>query len=210
MEVLELACGTGRYLKMFLSEGVEVEGLEPSTAMKQQAEAYLEEHHLPVPTIYSVAFQDFVPEKRYDYVFLANTPVYAFYENYSKLLSLSHKGLLVGVRMAVEDQLLSNLAEKLDCPMQPHARSDLVYFFNLLLADGYYPDFKTHVIEKTQRVEITDCVQRYISWLYGMNYTSLNQVAVAQAMEAYVQDGNITYTMREVLGLLYVDKTKMA
>lgn len=211
--VIDIGCGAGRYLKRLLDEGALAEGLEPSVEMVRQARDHLSQSGYDGTSIviHSAAFQDFAPEKKYDYVFISNSPVISYYENYPRIIGLARKGIFISSWLKIKDLFLEKIALGLGRAPHTHGGSDIVYFMNLLLADGYYPDFWTHVSHREERVDPENFYLRYTSWLYGPEYGEKELDRVKREIGKYLgDDKKVAVSSTNVMGLLYLDLLKQS
>lgn len=176
--VLDVGCGTSDYLKILLDESAVAEGLEPSKEMRKIGLNYLKDNGYPNVTIYHSSLQDFEVSKKYEYVFIANSPVISYYENYEKILSLAEKGILIGSWLDSSDSLLDEIAGRLHIVPKKHGGKDILYFFNLLLEDGYKANFQTVTRQSSVMENALNSLERYTSWFYGPDYNhdDLNRV----------------------------------
>ncbi|WP_303296357.1 class I SAM-dependent methyltransferase [Pyramidobacter piscolens] len=209
--VIDVGCGAGRYLKRLLDEGALAEGLEPSVEMAREARDYLSQsgYDGAAATIRNVAFQDFAPEKKYDYVFISNSPVISYYENYAKIVALPRRGLFISSWLRIQDLFLEKIAAALGREAHTHGGCDIVYFLNLLLADGYCPDFWTNVSRRKERVDPENFYLRYASWLYGPEYDEKELDMVKKEIDKYLgDDKKVAVSGTNVMGMLYLDLRK--
>lgn len=209
--VIDVGCGAGRYLKKLLDEGALAEGLEPSVEMGREARDFISQsgYDGAAVTIYNVAFQDFAPEKKYDYVFISNSPVISYYENYPRIINLARKGIFISSWLRIEDLFLEKVAAGLGRTPHTHGGCDIVYFLNLLLADGYYPDFWTSVKRREERVDPENFYLRYTSWLYGPEYGEKELDRVKKEIDKYLgDDKKVAVSSTNVMGVLYLDLLK--
>lgn len=209
--VIDIGCGAGRYLKRLLDEGALAEGLEPSVEMVRQARDHLSQSGYDGTSIviHSAAFQDFAPEKKYDYVFISNSPVISYYENYPRIIDLARRGIFISSWLKIKDLFLEKIAAGLGRAPHTHGGCDIVYFMNLLLADGYYPDFWTNVSHREERVDPENFYLRYASWLYGPEYGERDLEGVKKEIAKYVgDDKKVAVSSTNVMGLLYLDLLK--
>ena len=205
--IVDVGCGAGRYLVGMLQEGMDAEGIEPSTEMVKQARDYIDHKgfdHKKV-LIHNVSFQDFNKEKEYDYAFISNSPVIGFYENYSKIAGLAKKGILVNSWLNVKDEFLEEIGKKLGKTAKPHGGPGMIYLMNLFLADGYDVELKTETKAVEKRSDPDSFCQKYTSWFYGSGYSEEQLEEVKKIIASYCdEDGKVTIKTRQKTGLLYV------
>lgn len=206
MSVLDSGCGAGRYLKLLLDAGARAEGLDPSIEMVRTAKAYAAENGYADVPVYHSSFQEFEPTKPYDYIFVANCPIVDYYENYLKFLKIAKKGVFLGTWIERNDLFLDTIAADMGITPRKRVSFDLVYLFNLFVADGYLPKFQA--TSRTIREDIApeDCVLRFASWLFGEDFTPEDTERLMKAMEKRLTpDGKVPAELRGIRGMLYVD-----
>ena len=209
--VIDVGCGAGRYLKQLLDAGALAEGLEPSSQMVKETVKYLERSGFDGEEvkIHPVAFQEFEPEKQYDYVFISNSPIIRYYENYEKILRLAKKGIFVGSWMRRRDVFFHQLAKRLGREPGEIFAPYVYYLFNLLMADGYAPEFVSLPERKLRAIHPDECINRYANWLYGEEYSRQDFDRMREEMDRLLAE--MERKEGEYLGLrglLYVDLTK--
>lgn len=197
--VLDVGCGTGKYLPFFLAEGAIVEGLEPSVKMAEKAKDYLRacEYDPDQVTIHHTALQNFTPEKPYDYVFISNNPVIAYYDNYLKILSLAKHGIFVGSWLESKDALLDYLSDKLGKKVHRHGGENAIYFFNLLVGDTEEVCVKTFPSSQSTKEKEEDLLDRYADWVFGTNCTTEDKAVLSDLLSP----------LKDSDGYISVDKT---
>lgn len=205
--VLDVGCGAGRHLVQLNRAGFRPEGLEPSAEMRNQAREHLSDSGISPESVklHGAAFQDFRPEKQYDYLFLSNSPVLSDYENYPRLLSLARQGLLVQSWLSLRDSLLESVEGLLHRRAYTHAGPTLLYFMNLLFSDGYYPEFRAVTWNKEERVNPETLCQRYTSWFFGDAYSEAELQEVRDALNSLrEEDGRMTVRRTDTMGILFL------
>ncbi|RRD94164.1 class I SAM-dependent methyltransferase [Clostridiales bacterium COT073_COT-073] len=208
--ILDVGCGAGKYMKLLLEEGAIVEGLEPSSEMVREAKKYLGESGYDAEKIafHVESFQDFSPQKPYDYVFISNNPVISYYESYDKILKLAKQGIFIGSWMGNKDSLLEKVSQKLGVKAKGHGSQNIRYIFELLFEDGYYPSFDTYVQRSVKEVAPESLYQRYASWFYGAEYTEKEVQAVKTALAEYIVKNKVVTEVSSTQGMLFVDLKK--
>ncbi len=207
--VIDLGCGAGRYLKLLLDEGALAEGLEPSTEMIKYAKKYLAEssYNPDSVAVYNTSFQDFKPEKEYDYVFISNSPITGYYESYEKILKLAKKGIFIGEWIERKDLFFERLVRDMGKEVKRQLAFDIYYYFNLFAADGYLPNFKSSIQVLKEEIIPESCIQRYTSWIYGEAYTEEDRELVLKEILKYKQaDKKLMGEFHGIRGMIYVDK----
>lgn len=207
---IDIGCGTSKYIKLLLDESSYVEGLEPSIQMLNQGKNYLKDMGYNPEDIvfYNQAFQDFDTKKQYDYVFISNSPVISYYENYEKILKLAKKGIFIGSWLGNKDSLLEKISSELKIKSKSHGGMDIIYMFNLFIEDGYYPSFDTFLDNYEEKVNPETLYQRYTSWVYGLNYTDENVSEIKSIISKYVEDGKVLVKTSSSRGMMFVDLEK--
>lgn len=208
--ILDVGCGAGKYMKLLLDEGAIVEGLEPSAEMVKEAKKYLQESGYDAEKIafHVESFQEFSPQKSYDYVFISNNPVISYYENYDKILKLAKQGVFIGSWMGNKDSLLEKVSQKLGVKAKGHGSQSIRYVFELLFEDGYYPSFDSFVQKAVKEVAPESLAQRYTSWFYGPEYSEKEVQTVKAALAEYIVNGNVITEVGSTQGMLFVDLKK--
>lgn len=209
-KILDIGCGTGRYLKLLLDEGAKAEGLEPSKGMVDQAKIYLKESGYQEDfMIHELPLQEFRPREAYDYVFISNNPVIGYYSNYKKILSLAKKGVLVGSWLNSYDSLFESISQELGVKGGGHGGKNLLYLFNLLVGDGYQVSFDMLRSCSSQKEFVDESISRYVSWLYGSEY-SKDDFAKIQSLVDQRKDenGKILIHRSARSGVLYINLKK--
>lgn len=208
-EFLDIGCGAARYIKLLLDEGAVVEGIEPSKEMIRQANLYLESHgYEKRAVLHNLAFQDFDLSRQYDYVFLSNSPVTSYYENYLKFIKLAKKGICMNAWLKTDDSLFNKLCEDLGINAQAHGSMNISYMFYLFIEDFYQSAFQTLVNEREQWVEVDEVCQRYASWLFKEEYSEKHVEEVKRALSKYEEEGKLYSKITNLQGMLFVDVTK--
>lgn len=206
---LDIGCGAGRYVKLLLDEGAVVEGIEPSKEMVSQANLYLTDNGYENRTIlHNLAFQDFDISREYDYVFLSNSPVSSYYENYQKFIELAKKGIFMNAWLKSEDSLFNKLCKDLGMDAQAHGNMNISHMFYLFIEDFYQSAFQTLVNEREQWVEPDEICQRYASWLFKEEYSEKHVEEVKKALSKYEEGGKLYSKITNLQGMLFVDVTK--
>lgn len=206
MSILDIGCGSGRFLSILLSEGAKVEGLEPSVEMVKFAKKHLNEsgyEDINIP-IYNQPFQDFQSTKIYDYIFSSNTPIPFSYENYEKILQIAKKGIIISSWLYREDSIFSDVSKSLGKKVEIGGNNSLYYLANLLNLDGYFPSIETFTTTSQSKVLIKNLINRYSHWLYGPNYSEeeYNQVK-DQLLKRANDRGEILQKRVSVKGILF-------
>lgn len=207
--VIDLGCGAGRYLKLLMDEGASVEGLEPSEEMTKYAKKHIKDsgYNEEDVNIYNVAFQDFEPEKQYDYVFISNSPIVGYYESYEKILKLAKKGIFIGEWIERKDLFFEKLVRSMGKEVKRQLMFDIYYYFNLFAADGYLPNFKSSIKISKEELKVEKCIQRYTSWIYGEGYTDNDMKLVMDEILKYKSDKEeLIAEFHGIRGMIYVDK----
>ena len=207
--VIDLGCGAGRYLKLLMDEGTLVEGLEPSEEMIKYAKKHIKDsgYNEEDVNIYNVAFQDFEPEKQYDYVFISNSPIVGYYESYEKILKLAKKGIFIGEWIERKDLFFEKLVRSMGKEVKRQLMFDIYYYFNLFAADGYLPNFKSSIKISKEELKVEKCIQRYTSWIYGEGYTDNDMKLVMDEILKYKSDKEeLIAEFHGIRGMIYVDK----
>ena len=207
--VIDLGCGAGRYLKLLMDEGASVEGLEPSKEMIKYAKKHIKDsgYNEEDVNIYNVAFQDFEPEKQYDYVFISNSPIVGYYESYEKILKLAKKGIFIGEWIERKDLFFEKLVRSMGKEVKRQLIFDIYYYFNLFAADGYLPNFKSSIKISKEELKVEKCIQRYTSWIYGEGYTDNDMKLVMDEILKYKSDKEeLIAEFHGIRGMIYVDK----
>ena len=207
--VIDLGCGAGRYLKLLMDEGALVEGLEPSEEMIKYAKKHIKDsgYNEEDVNIYNVAFQDFEPEKQYDYVFISNSPIVGYYESYEKILKLAKKGIFIGEWIERKDLFFEKLVRSMGKEVKRQLMFDIYYYFNLFAADGYLPNFKSSIKISKEELKVEKCIQRYTSWIYGEGYTDNDMKLVMDEILKYKSDKEeLIAEFHGIRGMIYVDK----
>ncbi len=207
--VIDLSCGAGRYLKLLMDEGALVEGLEPSEEMIKYAKKHIKDsgYNEEDVNIYNVAFQDFEPEKQYDYVFISNSPIVGYYESYEKILKLAKKGIFIGEWIERKDLFFEKLVRSMGKEVKRQLMFDIYYYFNLFAADGYLPNFKSSIKISKEELKVEKCIQRYTSWIYGEGYTDNDMKLVMDEILKYKSDKEeLIAEFHGIRGMIYVDK----
>ena len=207
--VIDLGCGAGRYLKLLMDEGALVEGLEPSEEMIKYAKKHIKDsgYNEEDVNIYNVAFQDFEPEKQYDYVFISNSPIVGYYESYEKILKLAKKGIFIGEWIERKDLFFEKLVRSMGKEVKRQLMFDIYYYFNLFAADGYLPNFKSSIKISKEELKVEKCIQRYTSWIYGEGYTDNDMKLVMDEILKYKSDKEeLIVEFHGIRGMIYVDK----
>lgn len=207
--VIDLGCGAGRYLKLLMDEGALVEGLEPSKEMIKYAKKHIKDsgYNEEDVNIYNVAFQDFEPEKQYDYVFISNSPIVGYYESYEKILKLAKKGIFIGEWIERKDLFFEKLVRSMGKEVKRQLMFDIYYYFNLFAADGYLPNFKSSIKISKEELKVEKCIQRYTSWIYGEGYTDNDMKLVMDEILKYKSDKEeLIAEFHGIRGMIYVDK----
>ena len=207
--VIDLGCGAGRYLKLLMDEGALVEGLEPSEEMIKYAKKHIKDsgYNEGDVNIYNVAFQDFEPEKQYDYVFISNSPIVGYYESYEKILKLAKKGIFIGEWIERKDLFFEKLVRSMGKEVKRQLMFDIYYYFNLFAADGYLPNFKSSIKISKEELKVEKCIQRYTSWIYGEGYTDNDMKLVMDEILKYKSDKEeLIAEFHGIRGMIYVDK----
>ena len=207
--VIDLGCGAGRYLKLLMDEGASVEGLEPSEEMIKYAKKHIKDsgYNEEDINIYNVAFQDFEPEKQYDYVFISNSPIVGYYESYEKILKLAKKGIFIGEWIERKDLFFEKLVRSMGKEVKRQLMFDIYYYFNLFAADGYLPNFKSSIKISKEELKVEKCIQRYTSWIYGEGYTDNDMKLVMDEILKYKSDKEeLIAEFHGIRGMIYVDK----
>lgn len=203
--VIDISCGAARYLKLLLDAGANAEGLEPSKEMVRVGKEYLKEFGYEDTIIHNIAFQDFIP-KEYDYVFISNSPVISYYENYQKLLKIAKKGIFIGSWLKQEDSFLKILSKELKIDVSAHGGKSLIYIFNLFVEDGYYPIFDKNVTKEIVEVNSEEIIQKYANWVYGPEYTKENVDDIRTVINKYAdENGSLKSEVHSAKGMMYVD-----
>ncbi|MGI6077847.1 MAG: class I SAM-dependent methyltransferase [Fastidiosipilaceae bacterium] len=203
--VLDAGCGAGRYLKKIMDAGALGEGLEPAELMADEAVNYLRGAGYE-PPIHRVAFEDFDPPHKYDYVFISNSPISSRYENYEKLISIAEKGLFIGSWLKRRDSLCEEIAHELGKDFVFTRHETLTSLLNLFISDGYYPDYSAVIDKGTHTVEPEKVAKRYTSWIFGADYSDDNeQIVLQQLLARKKRDGQLTSTYAGAQGMLYVN-----
>lgn len=204
--VIDLGCGAGRYLKMLLDAGAKAEGLDPSIEMVKIAKAYVSEHGYSDVPVYNASFQDFEVTRQYDYVFVSNCPIIDYYENYLKILKLASRGVFIGSWIERKDTFLDRIAADMGLAQKKTVSFDLVYLFNLFVADGYLPKFQVTARDIREDIAIEDCALRFASWLFGEGYAAEDLDRLTSALsKRLTPDGKVPTELRGISGMLYVD-----
>ena len=207
--VIDLGCGAGRYLKLLMDEGALVEGLEPSKEMIKYAKKHIKDsgYNEEDVNIYNVAFQDFEPEKQYDYVFISNSPIVGYYESYEKILKLAKKGIFIGEWIERKDLFFEKLVRSMGKEVKRQLMFDIYYYFNLFAADGYLPNFKSSIKISKEELKVEKCIQRYTCWIYGGGYTDNDMKLVMDEILKYKSDKEeLIAEFHGIRGMIYVDK----
>ena len=207
--VIDLGCGAGRYLKLLMDEGASVEGLEPSEEMIKYAKKHIKDsgYNEEDINIYNVAFQDFEPEKQYDYLFISNSPIVGYYESYEKILKLAKKGIFIGEWIERKDLFFEKLVRSMGKEVKRQLMFDIYYYFNLFAADGYLPNFKSSIKISKEELKVEKCIQRYTSWIYGEGYTDNDMKLVMDEILKYKSDKEeLIAEFHGIRGMIYVDK----
>ena len=207
--VIDLGCGAGRYLKLLLDEGALVEGLEPSKEMIKYAKKHIKDsgYNEEDVNIYNVAFQDFEPEKQYDYVFISNSPIVGYYESYEKILKLAKKGIFIGEWIERKDLFFENLVRSMGKEIKRQLMFDIYYYFNLFAADGYLPNFKSSIKISKEELKVEKCIQRYTSWIYGESYTDADmKLVMDEILKLKSGEEELIAKFHGIRGMIYVDK----
>ena len=207
--VIDLGCGAGRYLKLLMDEGALVEGLEPSKEMIKYAKKHIKDsgYNEEDVNIYNVAFQDFEPEKQYDYVFISNSPIVGYYESYEKILKLAKKGIFIGEWIERKDLFFEKLVRAMGKDVKRQLMFDIYYYFNLFAADGYLPNFKSSIKISKEELKVEKCIQRYTCWIYGGGYTDNDMKLVMDEILKYKSDKEeLIAEFHGIRGMIYVDK----
>lgn len=213
--VLDIGSGAGRYMKKLLDQGAIVTGIEPSNGMVLECKDYLLECGYKADSykLYHMAFQDFVEDEKFDYVFVSNSPIIGYYENYQKILKLAKEGVFVASWLKRKDGLLARMAKILGVEETIEKReekeSSLLLFTNLLFADGYFPSFATIVDSNPIKVKPEDGANRYSDWLFGARYNSEEKAKVEKTLNSLKgQDGLVRDTAMGARGMMFVDLKK--
>ena len=195
-------------MKLFLQEGARVDGIEPSKNMAELSLQNLASLNIDKENYYvfNQSLQDFEVEKQYDYIFISNSPVIDYYENYEKIMKLARKGIFIGSWVDRSDSLYESLAKELGLYKKRGASYDLVYIFNLMQADGYMPEYRLIKREYEHLDDIGNFIQRYTSWLYGSDYTKEDVELVRKTLKKFEnEDGKYPRVNKDVRGVLYLD-----
>lgn len=204
--VLDVGCGSGRYLKQLLDAGALAEGLEPSTEMVKEAKDFTARPNGAPVVIHNAAFQDFESAEGYDYLFIAHSPVISYYENYPKILRLARRGLFVVSWLKNEDRFLEDVAKMISREPHTHGGYDSLFLMNLLMADGYFPDFRTDVVHRSGRTSPETLYLRYTSWLFGQSFTEQDLKIVKAAVDSFADgDGTVPVARTQVQSMMYCD-----
>lgn len=204
--VIDLGCGAGRYLRMLLDAGAKAEGLDPSIEMVKIAKAYVSEGGYSDVPVYNASFQDFEVTKQYDYVFVSNCPIIDYYENYLKILRLASKGVFIGSWIERKDAFLDVIAADMGLTQKKAVSFDLVYLFNLFVADGYLPKFQVIARNAREDVALEDCALRFASWLFGSGYTPQDADRLTEALsKRLTPEEKVPTELRGIRGMMYVD-----
>ncbi|MFM1534087.1 class I SAM-dependent methyltransferase [Helcococcus ovis] len=196
--VIDIGCGSGKYLKLLLDQGAIVEGLEPSINMIKKSKEYLNSsgYDSDKIIIHNVALQDFEIKKQYDYVFISNSPVISYFENYDKILSLAKEGIFIGSWLESRDSLLDYVSKKLNIKIKGHGGNSSIYFFNLLLEDTRKVCFETLDSEQIIKIKENLFIERYANWIYGVNYTD-NDISKILDIISKLKDENGLYQINK-------------
>lgn len=207
---LDIGCGAGKYIKLLLDEGALVEGIEPSIEMIKEARIYLQESGYNAKDIvfYNQSFQDFKEEKQYDYIFLSNSPVISFYENYKKILQLAKKGIFIGSWMGNKDSLLDKVTKILGQKPMKHGSQNIRYFFELFMEDGYFPNFETVLEYSNKEIHPDSLYQRYASWFFGADYTFEDVNRIKKIIEKEMIGDKVFTQVASAKGMIFVDLKK--
>lgn len=207
-EILDISSGAGRYMKMFLEAGAKAYGVEPSKKMAELSLKNLDKLGISKDNyhVFNQPLQDFQVERQYDYIFISNSPVIEYYENYEKIMKLAKKGIFIGSWVDRSDSLYESLAKKLNLYEKRSASYDLVYIFNLMVADGYMPEYRIIKREYNHNDKLENFIQRYTSWLYGSSYTADDVERVKENLKEFENpDGSYPRVNKDVRGVLYLD-----
>lgn len=206
MSILDIGCGSGRFLSTLLSEGAKAEGLEPSVEMVKFAKKHLNEsgyEDFNIP-IYNQSFQDFQSTKIYDYIFSSNTPIPFSYENYERILKIAKKGVIISSWLYREDSIFLEVSKSLGKKGEIGGNNRLYYLANLLNLDGYFPSIETFTAKSQSYILLKNIINRYSHWLFGPNYSEeeYNQVK-DELLKRANDNGEILQKRVSVKGVLF-------
>ena len=209
--ILDIGCGTGRYLKELLAISENAEGLEPSSKMVAQAKKYLLNSGFTEDSIqiHVSDFQSFQAEKTYDYLFIANNPMLNFQENYKKLFSLAKKGIFLTSWLLVKESILVTIARHLGKFFEAQRNHALLSWAVLSAIDSYEIDFSVKKYSESIRNYPEEHIHRYASWLYGNDYSEQDMNDIRQVLISLADvDGKVLNQREETDAFLYITMNK--
>lgn len=173
--VLDIGCGTGRFVAEFAKTSNSATGLDISPNMVKLAERYSKDHNITNTSFLAGDFkaidiQEYNWQKKFDLVFASITPAIGTYECLEKMDQISKGYCFNSSFINWQDDIQNNIAKEL-FNLNEHTtnKNHMKWFyslFNLLLFMGYLPITDYYKKNRTEKLKLDDLSIHYYAKPY--------------------------------------------
>ncbi|NLC26865.1 MAG: class I SAM-dependent methyltransferase [Fastidiosipila sp.] len=214
ISLLDVGCGSGRYLLLALESGVEkVVGVEIADKMLEKAEQSLKDAGWTTRNYELVrsSWEEIDLEKRdwirqFDLVMALKTPALNSVANVKKMLAASRHAFFFSNHLQRIEPLFQTLYAKVHGYEKAFGNEHAHVLSQLLEAWGYKPVTRTFEISDLRFEPITDLLIRYGDWIFTDFPTAEEKEWLRQQLVKLSEDGKtVKHTATTTEALTYVD-----
>jgi len=214
-DVLDIGCGTGKYSIAIAKRCRSVTGIDFSPKMIEIAKAKADSLKLDNVSYFCEDWHDFDLKKagwenRFDLVFAHMTPAIQSAHTFQKMIDAS-RGWCVLSKPTRRTDLVSDAVKKLVAVTErlESADNDIVFAFELLWKQGYYPRIEYEHQQWNMEKTIEQAYDMYINRIKSYRNISLEEEKrIKDYLNSIAKDGIIHEKVNTTITTLYWHKNK--
>lgn len=206
--ILDIGCGSGRFLIPFVKLGAKVTGIDISSEMLKQAVRLAEEEGIDPASyqLHKIGWDEFDPDPEgYDLVFASMSPGISDWKSIEKALHTTREGLYISSFAHRREPLFDHMRQLYKSAPPKDWQSRFRGMINLLMLEGYFPDVKFLTRRTDSETDPEKLALKMAPRLVeGIVTQEKLQEIEGIIREELARNGNVNPTER-IVGMLYVD-----